>query len=140
VIDSLGSFSKQIDIVVFDRQYSPFIFNFQGQKTSPAESVCAAFEAKQSIDADQVEHAQKKVASVHRLHRTSLPIPHAGGPFPPKPLILILGDILTFENEWSPALGQLLRSALISGNAEQRLNLGCIAAHGNFQYDSAAGE
>jgi hypothetical protein len=46
VIDSLGSFSKQIDIVVFDRQYSPFIFNFQGQKTIPAESVCAAFEAK----------------------------------------------------------------------------------------------
>ncbi len=140
VVDSLGSFSEQIDIVVFDRQYSPFIFNYQGQKIIPAESVYAAFEAKQSIDADQVEYAQKKVASVRRLHRTSLPIPHAGGTFPPKPLIPILGGILTFESEWSPALGQPLRSALISGNAEQRLNLGCIAAHGNFQYDSAAEE
>ena len=82
VVDSEGVFSEQIDIVVFDRQYSPFIFNYQGQKIIPAESVYAAFEAKQSIDADQVAYAQKKVASVRRLHRTSLPIPHAGGTFP----------------------------------------------------------
>jgi len=140
VVDSLGSFSEQIDIVVFDRQYSPFIFNYQGQKIIPAESVYAAFEAKQSIDAGQVEYAQKKVASVRRLHRTSLPIPHAGGTFPPKPLIPILGGILTFESEWSPSLSQPLRNALISGNTEQRLNLGCIAAHGNFQYDGATDE
>ncbi|MEM8366993.1 CBASS effector endonuclease NucC, partial [Morganella morganii] len=25
VVDSLGNFSQQIDVVVFDRQYSPFI-------------------------------------------------------------------------------------------------------------------
>jgi uncharacterized protein DUF6602 len=28
VVDSTGAFSEQIDVVVFDRQYSPFIFNF----------------------------------------------------------------------------------------------------------------
>ena len=27
VVDSQGNFSEQIDVVVFDRQYSPFIFN-----------------------------------------------------------------------------------------------------------------
>ncbi len=52
VVDSKGVFSDQIDVVVFDRQYSPFIFNYQGQTIIPAESVYAVFEAKQSINAD----------------------------------------------------------------------------------------
>ena len=30
VVDSKGNFSDQIDVVIFDRQYSPFIFKFQG--------------------------------------------------------------------------------------------------------------
>ena len=49
VVDSEGTFSQQIDVVVFDRQYSPFIFKFQGQTVVPAESVYAVFEAKQAI-------------------------------------------------------------------------------------------
>lgn len=60
VVDSRGAFSEQIDVVVFDRQYSPFIFNFQNQTIIPTESVYAAFEAKQTINADQIEYAQKK--------------------------------------------------------------------------------
>jgi hypothetical protein len=31
VVDSEGSISDQIDVLIFDRQYSPFIFEFQGQ-------------------------------------------------------------------------------------------------------------
>ncbi|STN25082.1 Uncharacterised protein [Escherichia coli] len=89
VVDSLGNFSDQIDVVVFDRQYSPFIFKFNEQIIVPAESVYAVFEAKQSASADLVAYAQRKVASVRRLHRTSLPIPHAGGTYPAKPLIPI---------------------------------------------------
>ena len=41
----------------------------------PAESVYAVFEAKQTADASMVAYAQKKVESVRRLRRTSLPIP-----------------------------------------------------------------
>ena len=44
-------FSEQIDVVVFDRQYSPFIFNYEGQTIIPAESVYAVFEAKQTVNA-----------------------------------------------------------------------------------------
>src|ERR1700704_4991774 len=47
VVDSKGNFSDQIDVVVFDRQYSPFILHFEGQMIVPAESVYAVFEAKQ---------------------------------------------------------------------------------------------
>jgi hypothetical protein len=136
VVDSKGAFSDQIDVVLFDRQYSPFIFHFEGQTIVPAESVYAVFEAKQTIDSGQVEYAQKKVASVRRLHRTSLPIPHAGGTYPPKPLPFIIGGLLTFESEWNPALGQPLADALKSGDPTGRLDLGCVAAHGIFQCDS----
>ncbi|MBK6297888.1 MAG: hypothetical protein IPF48_07885 [Sphingomonadales bacterium] len=112
VVDSKDSMSQQIDVVIFDRQYTPFIFVIENQKVVPAESVYAVFEAKQAIDAGMIDYAQKKVASVRRLHRTSLPIPHAGGTFPAKPPIDVLGGILTFESDWSPAMGEPLSKAL----------------------------
>ncbi len=49
VVDSKGMFSHQIDVVLFDRQYSPFIFHFEGQIIVPVESVYAVFEAKQTV-------------------------------------------------------------------------------------------
>jgi len=135
VVDSLGVFSEQIDVLIFDRQYSPFIFTYEGQMIVPAESVYAVFEAKQTITASLVEYAKKKVASVRRLHRTSLPIPHAGGIYPPKPPGHILGGLLTLESEWSPALGEALRDALSCDEADGTLDLGCVAAHGTFSCD-----
>lgn len=135
VVDSDGAFSEQIDVVVFDRQYSPFIFNFQGQKVIPAESVYGVFEAKQSINAEQVAYARKKVASVRRLHRTSLPIPYAGGTYPAKPLQHIIGGLLTLESDWNPGLGEPLTNALAAVGNDDRLDLGCVAAHGIFSCD-----
>ena len=137
VVDSKGTFSDQIDVVLFDRQYSPFIFHFEGQTIVPAESVYAVFEAKQTINAAQVAYAQEKVASVRRLHRTSLPIPHAGGTYDPKPLSPILGGLLTFESDWNPAFGHPLTDALSSGDPAGRLDLGCVAAHGMFGCDAS---
>jgi hypothetical protein len=135
VVDSQGNFSEQIDIVIFDRQYSPFIFKYAEQTIIPAESVYAAFEAKQVINAGQVSYAKGKIKSVRRLHRTSLPIPHAGGTFPAKPPIYIIGGLLTFESDWSPALDQPLRESLADADSLRALDLGCVAAHGHFYLD-----
>ena len=140
IVDSKGNFSEQIDVAIFDRQYSPFIFKYQGQTIVPAESVYAVFEAKQAINAKLVEYARNKVASVRKLHRTSLPIPHAGGTYPPKPAIPIIGGILTFDSDWKPAMGQPLLKSLEGGSELDRLDLGCVAAHGYFQYDNKAGK
>jgi hypothetical protein len=135
VVDSHGKFSEQIDVVVFDRQYSPFIFRYEDQTIIPAESVYAVFESKQTINAEQVAYAQKKVESVRRLHRTSLPIPHAGGVYPPKPLTNIMGGLLTFESDWNPPLGEPLITALSGSGPDGCLDLGCVAAHGMFGCD-----
>jgi hypothetical protein len=137
VVDSDGTFSQQIDVVVFDRQYSPFIFKFQGQEIVPAESVYAVFEAKQAVNAALVEYAMKKVATVRRLHRTSLPIPTASGVLPAKKPGPILAGILAFESDWKPPMGGSLLNALKQGRGDERLDMGCIAAHGTFTCDTA---
>lgn len=138
VVDSQGDFSQQIDIVIFDRQYSPFIFTYENQKIVPAESVYAVFEAKQTANAELVVYAQRKVASVRGLHRTSLPIPHAGGVYPPKPLIPVLGGLLTLESDWSPPLGPSFENALGIEVENGRLDIGCVASHGHFFLDHAS--
>ncbi|MBN9307215.1 MAG: hypothetical protein BGO82_07770 [Devosia sp. 67-54] len=135
VVDSEGTFSDQIDVVVFDRQYSPFVFHYEGQAIIPAESVYAVFEAKQSLNAGQVEYAHKKVASVRVLHRTSLPIPTANGLAPAKPLHRIVGGLLTFDSDWKPALGDPFAAALAMGDETSKLDIGCCAAAGTFWHD-----
>jgi len=132
IVDSQGAFSDQIDVVVYDRQYSPFIFHYQDQTIIPAESVYAVFEAKQTIDLGLVRYAQEKAASVRRLHRTSLPIPHAGGVYPAKALTPILAGVLSLESGWNPPLGTPLKGALERAASLGRLDLGCVAAHGIF--------
>lgn len=132
VVDSKGAFSDQIDVVIFDRQYSPFIFHYNDQTIVPAESVYAIFEAKQAISAAEVAYAAEKIASVRRLHRTSLPIPYARGVYPPKDLIPIIGGILTFESDWAPPLGDAAKAALAKVNSGGALDVGCVAAAGMF--------
>jgi hypothetical protein len=96
----------------------------------------AVFEAKQTANAQLVAYAQEKAASVRRLHRTSLLIPYAKGVYPPKPLIPILGGLLTFESDWTPGLGPSFQQALAKDTGEGRLDIGCVAAHGNFFFDT----
>ena len=134
IVDSKGNISEQIDIVIFDRQYSPFIFKFNGATIIPAESVYAIFEVKQTINSKNISYTQKKMESVRKLHRTSLPIPYANGTYPKKPLIHIYGGILAFESEWKPPLAESLQRILIQGSKENQLDLGCIVSHGYFHY------
>lgn len=135
IVDSKGVFSEQMDVVVFDRQYSPFIFTFEGQTIIPAESVYAVFETKQTLNADHIVYAQNKVSSVRKLYCTSLPIPHAGGVYKPKPAIPIIGGILTLDSDWTPALGETMLTHLNKDTDKGLLNLGCVAGHGHFFYN-----
>ncbi|NWG53219.1 MAG: hypothetical protein HXY28_05825 [Hydrogenophilaceae bacterium] len=132
VVDSEDHFSQQLDVVIFDRQFSPFILQYEGATILPAESVYAAFEAKQTASAANIAYAAQKIASVRALHRTTLPIPHAGGMYPPRELPRILGGILALDSEWSPPLSEPLRASLQGCPPEGGLDLGCVAAHGWF--------
>jgi hypothetical protein len=133
VIDSRGSCSEQIDIVIFDRQYSPFLFNQANQRYVPAESVYAVLEVKQELSREHVLYAAGKAASVRRLHRTSAPIPYADGAYRGRALPPIVAGILTYQSSWTPAFGESLSQALSELDAPRELNIGCALVHGAFE-------
>jgi hypothetical protein len=140
LVDSCGHFSEQIDVVVYDRQYSPLLLNFEGQAVIPVEAVYAVFEAKQALRGEYLRYAQKKVASVRRLVRTSIPVQTVDGVRPPKVLQPILGGFLALESRsdsrgpqsFERILAQVLPQTFTQDKGEGRLDLGCIAAVGTF--------
>ncbi|MDC1174181.1 hypothetical protein OAT67_02225 [Bacteriovoracaceae bacterium] len=140
VVDSNNNFSDQIDIVIFDRQYSPFIFKRDGQVIVPAESVYAIFESKQKISKGDVVYAAKKIESVRKLHRTSLPIPHAGGTYPPKRPFHIIGGILALNSDWNSNFGDPLRNVLAKLSDQQQVDIGCAASFGYFSKNANSDE
>jgi len=133
IIDSKGKKSHSIDLVIYDRQYTPLMIEHNGEKHIPAESVYAAFEIKQNMNKKHIEYAQAKIASVRKLHRTSATIYHAGGKFEPKVPIPILGGFMTTYSDWSPPFGESLLKALEDSDELSRLDLCCSLADGTFE-------
>lgn len=131
VVDSLGQRSEQIDIVIFDRHFTPTLLDQQQHRYIPAEAVYAVFEAKPCIDKAYLEYASDKAASVRRLHRTSVQIAHAGGTFAPRKPFEIVAGIVAPRADWADGLGTSFREHLQRTGAG-RLDCGCALAHGNF--------
>lgn len=139
VVDSTGIFSEQMDVVIHDRQYTPLVFTFKEKHVVPAESVYAVFESKQEMSASHIGYAQKKIASVRKLHRTSLPVPTIDGTKRAKDLTPVLGGILTLSCKWNPVFGDTMRGYLEAGQDHKRLDLGCVAESGNFWFNEDSG-
>lgn len=133
VIDSRGGSSDEIDIVIYDRQYTPVLFQRSRQSCITAESVYAVFEVKSAFNKRTLDYTADKVASVRRLHRTSGAIHHAGGTFPPREPFTILGGILCTASLWKPAFGKPFEKAVLQGEADGRIDLGCVLESGAFE-------
>lgn len=131
VIDSCGNRSDQIDVVVFDRHFTPTLLDQKNHRYIPAEAVYATFECKPAIDKEYIEYSQAKAASVRRMHRTSVPIAHAGGVFKPKEPFRILCGLLAPKAGWADGLGQAFRKNLGS-EVLSKLDCGCALEHGSF--------
>lgn len=135
VIDCKGNTSNQIDLVLYDAQYSYLAFRQNGVLYVPSESVYAVFEVKQDLTKEHMEYAGNKAASVRKLYRTSAPIPHAGGVYEPKPLHRILAGILTTSSGWQKAYGKPFRKCLGAYNELQQVDCGCVLQSGAYFYD-----
>lgn len=133
IVDSQGNLSDQIDVVIYDQQYTPFVFNQDGAIYIPAEGVYAVFEVKPELNKHTIKYAGEKAESVRNLHRTSAPIPHAGGCYAPKPLTPILAGILALSSTWNPPLGNSLEKYIKGLSNNQRLNFGCTLQSGSFK-------
>jgi hypothetical protein len=134
VIDCDGELSDQIDIVIYDRQYSPLLFHQDGVLYVPAESVYAVFDVKQQLGRWVMLQAASKAASVRKLKRTTVRIPYAGGTYRAKRHREILSGVLSLQNRWvSEELGERIDLVLRQLPRDEFLNLGCAVRCGAFE-------
>ncbi len=135
IIDCEGNISDQIDLVLYDAQYSYLAFHQKDVLYIPAESVYAVFEIKPCMNKQYMEYAGEKAESVRKLHRTSAPIPYAGGTYSPKVPHRILSGILANKSEWKEPFGEPFRKCLAGYSDLQRLDCGCVLDAGTYFYD-----
>jgi hypothetical protein len=133
VIDSNGSTSDQIDIIIYDPQYTPTLLDQKNHRFVPAEAVYAVFEVKPTINKAYLQYAGEKAESVRILERTSVPITHASGdPVVKKPFPIVSGIIAT-DIKWikgfsSPSFSKNHRAL----TENKSLNCGLAVAGGCF--------
>ena len=132
VIDSTGNVSEQMDIVIYDAIYTPFIFNQDGFMYIPAESVYAVFEVKQDVKG-YIDYAAQKVESVRRLKRSSVEMVNSGRRTSARPLTKIIGGILTTTSSYSGT--ETVSKQLKELKGYQTLDLGCLCDTGSFHVD-----
>ena len=132
IIDSLGNVSDQIDVVVYDSFYTPFIFNQDGFMYIPAESVYAVFEVKQDINGN-IEYASKKIESVRKLKRTSIDMVASGRNQKARLLTKIVGGILTTSCSYSDKAS--IEKHLKALNGLGTIDMGCCCDFGSFYVD-----
>jgi hypothetical protein len=133
VIDCNGATSDQIDIVIFDHQYTPTLLDQHAHRFIPAEAVYCVLEVKPTINKAYLEYAGDKAKSVRELERTSFPIPHAGGQFPPKSLFPIVSGIVAADTEWADGLrGEPFDTNIRALSDTRALNCGLALSDRSF--------
>lgn len=141
-VDADGGISEQIDVAVYDRQYSPLWFGAQNScNFVPVEAVYAVFEVKPTINTTYIESARRKVASVRRLRRTSAPIKHAGGVFVASDPAAkhLIGGLLAANAGWATRESTIskLQEHLPPVGQEDSLDIGIAVDSIAFDYTPA---
>lgn len=134
-IDKAGNTSQQIDVIIYDQLYTPFVLNQNGFKYIPAEGVYAVFEVKPDLkgNVDKLNHIQyagEKIRSVRALNRTSTGIINAGKSVPARPLTEIVGGIISSTN--TIANEKTIRSHIQSLNGLASIDIACAMDYGGL--------
>ncbi|WP_406684581.1 hypothetical protein N1F78_02335 [Seonamhaeicola sp. MEBiC1930] len=132
VIDSNGQTSDQIDLVIYDQTYTPFVFNQNGIIYIPAEGVYAVFEVKPELSKKYILYAGDKVESVRKLFRTTSSIIDRGQVRPARSLTKILGGILSLE---SKIADNTIEKHVKSLKGLKSIEIGCATNFKSFYVD-----
>ena len=139
IIDSEGNLSEQMDLVIYDQWFTPFVLTQNGIHYIPAEGVYAVFEVKPDLNGSvdvggkslsYIQYAGKKIASVRSLTRTSTNIIDRGDPCPARPLTKIIGGILT--SECTIVKEETISKHLSSLTDLHTIDMGCSINFGAF--------
>lgn len=140
VIDSDNHVSDQIDLVIYDQQYSHLVFEMNGEKHVAAESVYAVFEIKQDLDKEHMDYAVNKFKSVRNLKRTSAPIISANGRALPKIPENIISGVLTLDSKWASPILKHISPYMLNNPNNEVVDLVCCVEEGSFaNYDAKSG-
>ena len=139
IIDSEGNTSHQIDIVIYDNWFTPFMFSQNGFHYIPAEGVYAVFEVKPDIQGfcegkSHIQYAGEKIESVRILKRTSTYMINSGKRFEPRPLTKIIGGILSSTNTFAEN-NKSVEKHIKELNGFKGIDIGCMADYGSFYVD-----
>lgn len=140
VIDSNGDISDQIDVVIYDNWFTPFIFTQNGFHYIPAEGVYAIFEVKPDISGfsdnkHNIEYTGEKIESVRKLDRGSAKFINGGNSCGPRPLTKIIGGILTSTKSGERSNNDTLIKYFKEQDKLKSIDIGCIADYGSFYID-----
>jgi hypothetical protein len=69
VVDSLGSVSRQMDVILYDKANTPRIFASDGAQIFPVETTYACGEIKTKLDSSALEDSFEKCLSYKKLRR-----------------------------------------------------------------------
>lgn len=139
VIDHKGNTSHQIDIVIYDNWFTPFIFSQNGFHYIPAEGVYAVFEVKPDLKGSvkvggknipYIKYAGQKIESVRKLKRTSVSMINSGAPVKARPFTKIIGGILASTNSIKKA--STIEAQLKSLEKLESIDIGCAVEYGSF--------
>lgn len=137
VIDYEGNVSDQIDIIIYDALYSPFVMlSESNEKYIPVESVYAIVEVKPTIEKRYLEYANKKIESVKKLKRSNRAMICAGKKTEKRKLTRILGILLATSTNISKKV--TLQKHL---NVYKNIDIGCaIDKYSFISHKKSCGE
>ena len=133
VIDSNGKTSQQLDVVIYDRQYTPTLLDQADHKYVPAEAVYAVLEVKPEVNRKYLGYAGDKAASVRRLHRTSTTFVNAGVTNNARPLFPIPAGLIAAKLRWKDGMGKSFHEAMGELKGERALD--CVLAVNTASFD-----
>ena len=142
IVDYLGNTSDAIDVVIYDCQYTPFVYNKGGIRYIPAESVYAVFETKQEINRSFLIYTSGKIESVRKLHRTTTHVIDKGEKNPAPKLFEILGGFLCLDNSWKKSISEekSFMSYMNTLEGHMLIDIGCVINDKSFAYDKSTND
>jgi hypothetical protein len=71
LVDSTGNMSKQLDIIIYDKAYTPVLFKSEGIQVIPNECAYAVIEVKATLEASTLPSILANMLSVKDLKKTA---------------------------------------------------------------------
>jgi hypothetical protein len=133
IIDSRGESGQQIDLAIYDKLYTPKIWQYGDKSWIPAESVYCVVECKEKVQS-RVSYAGDKIASVRNLFRTTDDFHvNPDGIRPgvnPKPILgILVADVYGWKSDNTNSLISALKRLTVGARIDFICSVDGFSAH-----------